>query len=76
MTIRVTIEHTQPGYEKAITVEEVTVDINGDLKSRDFPGYKTVVQPGGKLDKYVYSAQALIITEGPAAQPQPPENAQ
>jgi hypothetical protein len=65
MTIAVQITHTMPGYDKAITIEEMSVDINGTLISRDHPSYKHVVEPGKTVTLYVYGAQALQVTEGP-----------
>lgn len=72
MTIKVTIEHTQPGYDKAITAEEMSVDFAGNLISRGMPAYKHVIEPGQKKDVYVWGGQAIQITEGPAATNQTP----
>lgn len=77
MTIRVKIEHTQPGYDRAITVQEMYMDVTGEWKPREHESYRHVVEPGQTKDwVYVHTAQALLITEGPAATPQPPANAE
>lgn len=65
MTIEVKITHNHPDYDKCITVEEQGVDINGLPYSRNFPGYKHIVQPGQSIRKYVYGGNVLVITEGP-----------
>jgi hypothetical protein len=74
MTIRVKVEHMQPDYHKAITVEEQSVDMVGQAVPKGQPGYKHIVQPGESIELYVYSAQALVVTEGPDARPKPPTN--
>lgn len=67
MTIRVKIDHLQPGYDRAITVQEQDVDAVGQAIPRNQPYYNHVVQPGQSVELYVHSSQALVVTEGPAA---------
>lgn len=69
MTIKVKIEHTQPGYDKAITAEVKYMDVNGNWTSHAGDHYKTVIQPGQSKELYVWGTQSVHITEGPAAEP-------
>lgn len=68
MTIRVKIEHTQEGYDRAITVETVGLTGTGELVPNTQYPQKVVIQPGQSGQWfYVHGSQALVVTEGPAA---------
>lgn len=57
MTIRVIIEHAQPGYDK---------DIKVSLLNRDgtvVQGQPTIVHAGTRQEFYVWKDQQILVTE-------------
>lgn len=76
MTLRVKIEHMQPGYDKSVEVETVMVDQKtGELiryPEDQRKHYTTVIGPAKSGEPnpfnewlYVHYAQALILREVP-----------
>lgn len=66
MTIKVRITHDQPGYDKAITVHETSVDTaTGNPLFKQGYSPSQVVHPGESIERYVWPGQMLVIEEGP-----------
>lgn len=64
MTLKVTISHEQPGYDKSAQVEVGYLDEKGIWN----PGseYDTkVIQPGQSAEFYVYGGRELRVIEVP-----------
>jgi hypothetical protein len=66
MTLKVTIEHSQPGYDKSVQVQAGVFDQkeNTFVFRNETP---IVIPPGGSAWFYVHSTQDLLVKEVPNA---------